>query len=136
MTEAAAGEGLDFHLDALAALQHLRRAPADPPRRRPRAPGRGQGAAHAGLLHRGRAGRRRRRRWSGSPPRSAWTAAEVEQVLAGDGYADAVRADEAEARALGISGVPFFVVDRKYGVSGAQPADQLLAVLERAWCER
>ncbi len=57
-------------------------------------------------------------------------------MLAGDGYADAVRADEAEARALGISGVPFFVVDRKYGVSGAQPADQLLAVLERAWSER
>ena len=57
-------------------------------------------------------------------------------MLAGDGYADAVRSDEAEARALGISGVPFFVVDRKYGVSGAQPADQLLAVLERAWSER
>jgi hypothetical protein len=32
--------------------------------------------------------------------------------------------------------VPFFVVDRKYGVSGAQPADQLLAVLDRAWSER
>jgi hypothetical protein len=32
--------------------------------------------------------------------------------------------------------VPFFVVDRSYGVSGAQPADQLLAVLERAWSER
>ena len=57
-------------------------------------------------------------------------------MLAGDEHADAVRSDEAEARALGISGVPFFVVDRKYGVSGAQPADQLLAVLERAWSER
>jgi hypothetical protein len=32
--------------------------------------------------------------------------------------------------------VPFFVVDRRYGVSGAQPAEQLLAVLERAWSER
>jgi hypothetical protein len=32
--------------------------------------------------------------------------------------------------------VPFFVVDRKFGVSGAQPADQLLAVLDRAWSER
>jgi predicted DsbA family dithiol-disulfide isomerase len=61
---------------------------------------------------------------------------DVEGVLAGDEYADAVRSDEAEARALGISGVPFFVVDRKFGVSGAQPADQLLAVLERAWSER
>jgi predicted DsbA family dithiol-disulfide isomerase len=61
---------------------------------------------------------------------------DAERVLAGDEYADAVRSDEAEARALGISGVPFFVVDRLYGVSGAQPADQLLAVLERAWSER
>jgi predicted DsbA family dithiol-disulfide isomerase len=62
-------------------------------------------------------------------------AAEVEQALVSQQYADAVRADEAEAGALGISGVPFFVVDRKYGVSGAQPADQLLQVLERAWTE-
>jgi predicted DsbA family dithiol-disulfide isomerase len=63
-------------------------------------------------------------------------AAEVEQVLSTQQYADAVRADEAEARSLGINGVPFFVVDRKYGVSGAQPADQLLSVLDRAWSER
>ncbi len=62
-------------------------------------------------------------------------ATEVEQMLEGRTYAEAVRADEAEAGALGISGVPFFVVDRRYGVSGAQPADQLLQVLERAWNE-
>jgi predicted DsbA family dithiol-disulfide isomerase len=63
-------------------------------------------------------------------------AAEVEDALGDQRYAPAVRADEAEARSLGISGVPFFVVDRKYGVSGAQPAEQLLAVLEKAWSER
>ena len=51
-------------------------------------------------------------------------------------YAGAVRSDEAEAAALGISGVPFFVVDRKYGVNGAQSADALLRVLQRAWSER
>lgn len=62
-------------------------------------------------------------------------AAEVEKVLAEQEYADAVRADEAEAGSLGISGVPFFVVDRKYGVSGAQPPEQLLEVLDRAWSE-
>jgi predicted DsbA family dithiol-disulfide isomerase len=55
------------------------------------------------------------------------------QALAGDGYAAAVRADEAEARGFGINGVPFFVVDRTYGVSGAQPAETLAAVLTRAW---
>ncbi len=60
---------------------------------------------------------------------------EVNRALEEQEYADAVRADEAEARALGITGVPFFVVDRKYGVSGAQPAETILQVLERAWEE-
>jgi predicted DsbA family dithiol-disulfide isomerase len=46
-------------------------------------------------------------------------------------YADAVRADIATARQIGIRGVPFFVIDRKYGVSGAQPADALLAAMSR-----
>ncbi|MBM7807704.1 putative DsbA family dithiol-disulfide isomerase [Geodermatophilus bullaregiensis] len=63
-------------------------------------------------------------------------AGEVRVALADQRYAGAVRADEAEAQALGISGVPFFVVDRRYAVDGAQPADALLQVLERAWSER
>lgn len=57
-------------------------------------------------------------------------------VLAGDAYDDAVRADEDEARQLGITGVPFFVLDRRYGVSGAQPTEVLAAALEQAWAER
>ena len=60
---------------------------------------------------------------------------EVTSVLAGDRYAAEVRADEAQARAYGITGVPFFVIEDKYGVSGAQPADSLLEVLEQAWQE-
>jgi predicted DsbA family dithiol-disulfide isomerase len=59
----------------------------------------------------------------------------AEQVLAGDEYDDAVEQDEQTARELGATGVPFFVVDRRYGVSGAQPADVLTQVLERAWAE-
>jgi predicted DsbA family dithiol-disulfide isomerase len=59
----------------------------------------------------------------------------VDQVLASDEYADAVEADIREAAALGANGVPFFVIDRKYGVSGAQPADMFVQVLERAWSE-
>ena len=55
--------------------------------------------------------------------------------LANDVYADAVRADEAEAAALGITGVPFFVVNRTYGVSGAQPPELLLQLLSKAWSE-
>jgi predicted DsbA family dithiol-disulfide isomerase len=59
--------------------------------------------------------------------------ARVDQVLAGDEYADAVREDVAQARALGATGVPFFVVDRRYGVAGAQPVEVLREMLERAW---
>jgi predicted DsbA family dithiol-disulfide isomerase len=54
-------------------------------------------------------------------------------VLAGDAGADAVRADEDEARTLGVTGVPFFVVDRSIAVSGAQPAGVFTQLLERAW---
>lgn len=56
-------------------------------------------------------------------------------VLAGNDYADAVDADLSLARAFGITGVPFFVIDRKYGISGAQPAETLRQALEQAWME-
>ncbi|MEU8761681.1 DsbA family oxidoreductase [Streptomyces sp. NPDC048659] len=60
--------------------------------------------------------------------------AEVRAVLADDSaYADAVRADEREAAELGANGVPFFVLDRKYGVSGGQPAEVFTRALEQAW---
>jgi predicted DsbA family dithiol-disulfide isomerase len=61
--------------------------------------------------------------------------AEARQVLADGSYADAVRADEDQARSLGISGVPFVVLDSKYGVSGAQPAGTFAAALAQAWAE-
>ncbi|MFJ8009814.1 DsbA family oxidoreductase [Streptomyces fagopyri] len=51
-------------------------------------------------------------------------------------YADDVRADEREAAELGANGVPFFVLDRKYGVSGAQPAEVFTQALTQAWGER
>jgi len=57
----------------------------------------------------------------------------AKDVLAGDAYADAVEHDIREAASLGATGVPFFVVDRKYGVSGAQPVEVFTQVLERAW---
>lgn len=60
---------------------------------------------------------------------------EVRDVLGSDRHLDAVRADERQAHAYGVSGVPFFVVDAKYGVSGAQPAEALLEVLETAWAD-
>lgn len=58
---------------------------------------------------------------------------EVKELLAGDAYADAVRQDEAQAGAYGIRGVPFFVLDGRLGVSGAQPREVLASALEQAW---
>ena len=60
-------------------------------------------------------------------------AGEARAVLAGDRYADAVRADERRAAELGITSVPFFVVDGSLGVAGAQPPELLLEVLQEAW---
>jgi predicted DsbA family dithiol-disulfide isomerase len=58
---------------------------------------------------------------------------EVRDVLATDRYAAEVREDERTAAALGISAVPFFVVDRKLGAAGAHPPDALLDLLRRGW---
>jgi predicted DsbA family dithiol-disulfide isomerase len=63
-------------------------------------------------------------------------AAQVQAVLDGDAYADAVRADQQQAAQYGITGVPFFVADGKYAVSGAQPPEVLLQLLQRAYNER
>ncbi len=49
--------------------------------------------------------------------------------LRGDEEAEEVRREEAEGRALGIQGVPFFVIDRRVGLSGAQPPDVLREAL-------
>jgi predicted DsbA family dithiol-disulfide isomerase len=59
-------------------------------------------------------------------------ATEVDAVLAGDAFAEAVRADEAQALEIGITGVPFFVVEGRFAIPGAQDADTILGVLERA----
>jgi predicted DsbA family dithiol-disulfide isomerase len=58
-------------------------------------------------------------------------AADVREALASDRHADDVRADERTAAELGISAVPFFVVDRALGASGAHPPEVLLHLLER-----
>ncbi|WP_016698320.1 DsbA family oxidoreductase, partial [Actinoalloteichus spitiensis] len=59
--------------------------------------------------------------------------AEAGRVLDdGDAHADAVRADLELARRLGVSGVPFFVLDGRYGVSGAQPVEVLARALTTA----
>jgi predicted DsbA family dithiol-disulfide isomerase len=56
----------------------------------------------------------------------------VSAALASDTYVREVRADEKDARDLGIQGVPFFVFAKRYAVSGAQPVDLLLSALQQA----
>jgi predicted DsbA family dithiol-disulfide isomerase len=57
------------------------------------------------------------------------------EVLESGRYATEVRADEAAARELGVTGVPFFVIDRRYGISGAQSPEMILQVLDEAWAK-
>jgi predicted DsbA family dithiol-disulfide isomerase len=61
---------------------------------------------------------------------------QVRMALAGDAYVTQVEADEHEAQVIGLSGVPLFVVDRRYGMNGAQPTAVFRELLEKAWEQR
>ncbi len=63
-------------------------------------------------------------------------AAETREALESARHLDDVRADQAQARAYGIQGVPFFVIDGQYGISGAQPAEAFENVLRDLWAQR
>ena len=69
-------------------------------------------------------------RWAPASTRSAWTRCWPPRSTSTEVYADIE-----QAQAYGASGVPFFVIDKKYGVSGAQPADTFRQVLDRAWSD-
>jgi predicted DsbA family dithiol-disulfide isomerase len=59
----------------------------------------------------------------------------IAQVLNSDTYGTEVQKDQEEANAIGVQGVPFFVLDNKYAISGAQPASAFLETLEKVWQE-
>lgn len=61
---------------------------------------------------------------------------DVYRSLEAGNYAEAVEADVQQAQAYGIQGVPFYVIDGKYGISGAQPAESFAGALEQALSER
>jgi predicted DsbA family dithiol-disulfide isomerase len=63
------------------------------------------------------------------------TQAEVEEALTNETYAALVSKDIAEAQQIGVRGVPFFVLDRKYAISGAQPTEQFLGALQQSVSE-
>lgn len=60
---------------------------------------------------------------------------EARKVLEADEFADEVRADENRARMFGITGVPFFAIDEKFGISGAQPSEVFTEALNAAWAD-
>ena len=62
-------------------------------------------------------------------------AAEVTELLGSRQFEQEVRQDEYEAQQIGVRGVPYFVFDNKYAVSGAQPTELFQEVLQKAWAE-
>ncbi|MFG2088875.1 MULTISPECIES: DsbA family oxidoreductase [unclassified Spirillospora] len=62
-------------------------------------------------------------------------ATEAREVLTSGRFASDVDAEQRAARDIGATGVPFFVIDRRYGVSGAQPTETFAEVLGKAWAE-
>jgi predicted DsbA family dithiol-disulfide isomerase len=63
-------------------------------------------------------------------------ASEIKDMLAGDRFSDEVKNELQEAEQIGVTGVPFFVFDRKYAVSGAQDPKHFLSVLKKVWEEK
>lgn len=63
-------------------------------------------------------------------------AEEARTVLTGDAYTAEVEEDIRTAQQLGATGVPFFVMDRTFGISGAQPLDVFTAALEKAHAQK
>jgi predicted DsbA family dithiol-disulfide isomerase len=130
MTETAAGEGLDFRFDQARAgntfdahrINHLAAAHGLQDEMNERLL-----IAHftEGALVSDHATLKRLALEAGLPED------EIDDTLATDRFAQEVREDEATARALGISDVPTFVLDRRYGVSGAQPPEVLGQLLAR-----
>lgn len=63
------------------------------------------------------------------------TVGQVQEARTDPAWEDRVREDIVQARTLGVTGVPFFVLDRRYGISGAQPSELFAQALEQAWAE-
>ena len=61
--------------------------------------------------------------------------ADARRVLESDEHADDVRRDEAEAAELDVEGVPYFLIDRRFTIPGAQSPETMLSILDRAWAK-
>ncbi|MGB7448806.1 MAG: DsbA family oxidoreductase [Ornithinimicrobium sp.] len=142
MTQVAAGDGLDFRLDLAGVVNttdahrvlHLARAVES----ETRAPGLQDRVKESFLSAYFTLGRdvsdhdvlRELAEQAGMPGER------VAEVLGSTAYAGNVTEDQQQAVAYGATGVPFTVVDGRYGVSGAQPVDVFLQALQRARADR
>ncbi len=141
VTEQAAGEGLDYDFDALVVansrrahrvLQAAKRADeADGAGRTDRLKEALLSAHFEGGLNIGDV-----EVLTDLAEAAGLTADQARAAVGSDDLDDAVARDIAEAAAIGVRGVPFFVFDGKYGVSGAQPPEVFLQALELSWSER
>ena len=127
MTELAAGEGLEYHLDRTRGGNSF-----DAHRLIQLAKGNGRGDEVMERLMRAYFTEGEAIGDAETIVRLAIEMGVDPRGLLGDAYADAVRQDEELARRIGIQGVPFFVLNRRYGISGAQPPELLLKALEKA----
>jgi predicted DsbA family dithiol-disulfide isomerase len=135
MTATAAGEGLDFHFETARAgstfdahrLVHLAAASGLQDAMNERLM---RGYLSEGELMSDHAALERLATEVGLDP------GEVRETLASDRFADEVREDERTAHALGISAVPCFVIDRRFGAPGAQPPEVLASFLQQGWNAR
>ncbi len=69
-------------------------------------------------------------------PELALSSESAREALSSRSYASKVRADGREAQALGVHGVPFILIDRRYKIEGAQSVDLMVRALESAWSSR
>lgn len=60
---------------------------------------------------------------------------EALDALAGDWYSENIARDRADGLKIGIQGVPFFIVNDKYTITGAQPSETFLEILQKVWKE-
>ena len=133
VTEVAAGEGLDYHLDRTMTgnTRNAHRLALWAQDQDPLVAQRLLEAMYSAYFEQGRG--------VFSTDDLVALAAEVgldadaaREMLAGSAYLDQVVEDQVLARTFGANGVPFFVIDRAYGVSGAQPVEVFLNAIDQA----
>ena len=133
VTEVAAGEGLDYHLDRTMTgnTRNAHRLALWAQDQDPLIAQRLLEAMYSAYFEQGRG--------VFSADDLVALAAEVgldadaaREMLAGSAYLDQVVEDQVLARTFGANGVPFFVIDRAYGVSGAQPVEVFLNAIDQA----